>query len=199
METWKLVVLGTGFAVVVALFIFGIFVRRTLRGQLRAALGDSYREERTYASVFFGAIALDEQGLRFAWTGGKDEDVLIIGVDEVVEVICEKGEKPILATIFKILTNRDDLEDLQFISFNQDRLRDIAARLNAMRNKAGAGGIAAPVPSAATAAETDTLITAIQQLTAAVTTLTGSMRGFTPSDGRRRPIRRNMRNSRVRR
>src|SRR5689334_4834902 len=186
METERLVILGAAVAVLVAAFLVGVFVRRALRRKLRAALGDSYRKERTYAGVI-GAIALDEQGLRFAWAG-TDEGTLIISVDEVVEVVCEKSEKPILATIFKILTNRDDIkEDLQLISlFRQDELKDIAARLNAMRNRARAIGTAAPIPPAAT--ETETLVVAIQQLTAAVTTLTGSMRRFPPADARRRSV-----------
>jgi hypothetical protein len=177
------------------LSVIGIFVRRALRRQLRVALGDSYREERTYAGVG-DAIALDEQGLRFAWFGiGIEPSTVVIGVHEVVEISCEKNDKAYLPyTRLKILTNRDLKGDLVLFAFFRDeRLKDIVARLKAMREQARASGIAAPIPLAPAATEIEVLITAIQQLTTAVTKLTCSMRRFSPADGRRRPIRKDKR------
>jgi hypothetical protein len=195
MDWEKLEFYGVLLAILCVLLVIGIFVRMPLRRRLKAALGASYREERTYAGVG-DAIALDEHGLRFAWFGIGIEGTVVIGVHEVVEVICEKNDKAFIPyTELRILTSRDDLKgDLYLQSyFRQDRLKEIAARLNAMRDKAKVSGIAAPIPQAATAAETDSLIIAIQQLTIAVTKLTGSMRRFSPADGRRRPIRKNRR------
>src|SRR5262249_31812030 len=139
------------------------------------------------------AIALDEQGLRFAWRGiGFEDGTVVIGIHEVVEISCETDNN---STTLKILTNRDDLkQDLTLISYlRQGRLKDIAARLNAMRDKAKVSGIGLPIPLAASTAETETLINAIQQLTTAVTKLTGSMGRFSPVDGTRRPIQTNKR------
>ena len=55
--------LAAFFVVLGVLSLIGIFVRRALLKPLRAALGDSYRKDRTYAGVF-EAIALDEDELQ---------------------------------------------------------------------------------------------------------------------------------------
>jgi hypothetical protein len=191
MDTDKLVFFAIFFAVLGVLSFIGIFVRRALLKPLRVALGDGYHKDRTYAGVV-NAIALDEHALRFAWTGS--EGPIIIGANEVLEIRCEdatlgKGRY----TELKILTNRDFNEDLSFVSFfRRDKLKEIAARLTAMKDKAKANGapMTVAVPVAAANAENERLTEAIERLTVAVTRLTTLMGRVRTTSGRRRPIRR---------
>jgi len=93
-------------------------------------------------------------------------------------------------------TNRDDFnEDLSLVSFfRQDKLKEIAARLTAMRDKAKANSaamaVAAPVAAAQVLTENERLTDAIERLTVAVTRLTTLMGRLRSPTGRRRPIRR---------
>jgi hypothetical protein len=182
------------FAVMGVLSFIGIFVRRALRKPLRAALGDSYRKERTYAGVF-EAIALDEDALRFAW---KNLDgVLTVSAHEVVEISCEDVEKLVPHSKLTILTNKEGSESelTLFSFFRRDRLKSIAARLKAMQDRAKTNGVMAHAAPAASVAEpkalteNEQLTRAIERLTVAVTRLTALM-GHAPPAGKCRPIRR---------
>jgi len=196
MDPDKPILYAVIFAVLGVLLFIGIFVRRALLKPLRVALGDGYRKDRTYAGVF-NAIALDDHALRFAWTFAwtGSEGPIIIGANEVIQISCEDATLvKSRYTELKILTNRDDFnEDLTLVSFfRQDKLKEIAARLTAMKDKAKANGAAltVAVPVAAAKAENERLTDAIERLTVAVTRLTTLMRRLPPPSGRRRPIRR---------
>jgi hypothetical protein len=195
MDKDKLVFFAIFFAVLGVLSFIGIFVRRALLKPLNVALGDGYHKDRTYAGVF-NAIALDGHALRFAWTG--PEGPIIIGANEVVGISCEDGTlgKSAGYTELKILTNRDDVnEDISLVSFfRQDKLKEIAARLTAMKDKAKANNaamaVAVPVAASKALTENERLTNSIERLTAAVTRLTTLMGRVPPPSGRRRPIRR---------
>jgi hypothetical protein len=194
MDKDKLVFFAIFFAVLGVLSFIGIFVRRALLKPLSVALGDGYHKDRTYAGVF-NAIALDGHAPRFAWTGS--EGPLIIGANEIVGISCEDetlGKSRY--TELKILTNRDDVnEDISLVSFfRQDKLKEIAARLTAMKDKAKANNaamaVAVPVAASKALTENERLTNSIERLTAAVTRLTTLMGRVPPPSGRRRPIRR---------
>jgi hypothetical protein len=192
MDTDKLVFFAVFLAMLAVLSFIGIFVRRALLKPLRVALGDGYHKDRTYAGVF-NAIALDDHALRFAWTGS--EGPIIIGANEVVGISCEDATLgKSRYTELKILTNRDDFnEDLSLVSFfRQDKLKEIAARLTAMKDKAKANSaamaVAVPVAAAKALTENERLTDAIERLTVAVTRLTTLMGRVPPPSGRRRPI-----------
>jgi len=186
--------LAAFFVVLGVLSLIGIFVRRALLKPLRAALGDSYRKDRTYAGVF-EAIALDEDELFFVW---KNPDGLhVITAQEVVEISCEDLEKPVPHSKLTILTDQEDpASELTLYSFfRQDKLKAIAARLKAMRDKAKTdGAMAHAAPEACVAepkalTENEQLTRAIERLTVAVTRLTALMGHAAPA-GKRRAIRR---------
>jgi hypothetical protein len=194
MDKDKLVFFAIFFAVLGVLSFIGIFVRRALLKPLSVALGDGYHKDRTYAGVF-NAIALDGHAPRFAWTGS--EGPLIIGANEIVGISCEDGTLgKSRYTELKILTNRDDVnEDISLVSFfRQDKLKEIAARLTAMKDKAKANNaamaVAVPVAASKALTENERLTNSIERLTAAVTRLTTLMGRVPPPSGRRRPIRR---------
>jgi hypothetical protein len=152
MDTDKFTFFAVFFAVLGVLSFIGIFVRRALLKPLSVALGDGYHKERTYAGVF-NAIALDGHTPRFAWTGS--EGPIIIGANEIVGISCEDGTLgKSRYTELKILTNREDVnEDISLVSFfRQDKLKEMAARLTAMKDKAKANSAAMAVtgPVAAT-------------------------------------------------
>jgi hypothetical protein len=215
---WSLLLIGiiVGFVLLVAAFSVVAFrVRRNRLRALSTALG-SDRKDRSYVG-FSGAIALDEKSLRFAAIG-EDEGALIIGADEIIEARCEQTalgtpEGPKMPYVMlTILTTNDALPNYSLTSvFRTGELKELALRLNAMRDHAKvkssapaitSGVVESGVPTQSSAvtsgavesnvaAQDEPLAKAIEQLAQAVTKLSDELRNLSPMIDRRKSTRKN--------